>query len=385
MPQKPNLNIPFSSATVSVSAINTTSEIHGAPTNLFVSPPISGHKWIAAPVYSFLIHHEASNRRLLFDLGIRKDFHNLARPLYHHLVRQLGWKLTVEKDVPEILEENGIPPESIEAVIWSHHHFDHTGDMSRFPPETKLIVGPGFCNESGMVMPGYPANPESTILETDYKGRELVELDFEDGGNKEKKYKTLKIGRFDALDYFGDGSLHLLDSPGHAVGHLCALARVQAESGGNSKFVFLAGDAFHHPGEIRPSRYLPIPESIEPSPFGSVGCCGGSSSSSCPGTIFDEVLRREKRPEGSAFYSPARLEKDSFHHDVDELAVTVEKVQEADCQDEILVCAAHDESLLQVVDFFPNGTLNEFAEKGWAKKARWRFLSDFGRAVGREG
>ncbi|KAK4168370.1 beta-lactamase-like protein [Cladorrhinum sp. PSN259] len=369
----PNLNIPPSSSTVSVSAINTTSTLHGGPTSLMVSPPIQGHNWLAAPIYSFLIHHPPTNRRLLFDLGIRKDFQNLSPVIYHRL-QEFGCKITVTKDVRDILEENGLATRDIEAVVWSHHHFDHTGDMTRFGSQTKLIVGPEFREK---MLPGYPANPSSTILESDYEGRELEELDFQNG-----KYKTLKIGRFGAVDYFGDGSFYLLDSPGHTVGHLCALARVQSD-GNKSSFVFLAGDSFHHPGEIRPSRYLPIPESIQPSPFSALNttsCCG----SSCPGSIFDEILKREGRPEGSAFYSPARLGENSFHHDVDELEVTVGKVQEADCQDDIFVCAAHDESLLDVVEFFPEGTLNDFTEKGLAKKARWRFLSDFGRAVGRE-
>lgn len=47
----------------------------------------------------------------------------------------------------------------------SHWHFDHIGDMSTFPSSTKIIVGPGFKENS---LPGYPANPKSTLLETDY-------------------------------------------------------------------------------------------------------------------------------------------------------------------------------------------------------------------------
>ncbi|KAK4463683.1 beta-lactamase-like protein [Cladorrhinum samala] len=370
----PDLNIPPSPSTVSVSAIDTTSRIYGVHTDHFLDPPIEGHGRLAGPAYSFLIQHPKLGRRLLFDLGIRKDFENLARPIAEILRQKPVPRVVVDKDVRQILEENNVDPASIEAVVWSHHHFDHTGDPSRFDPETKLIVGPGF---SEAMLPGYPANPESTILQTDYEGRELHELDFE-GGNG-GRYKTLKIGRFGALDYFGDGSLYLLDSPGHAVGHLCALARVSASADGTGKssFVFLAGDAFHHAGEIRPSEYLPIPERIEPSPFSPLGCCG----SSCPGSIFDKILRREGHPEETgAFYGAPRT--NSLHHDLDETIVTFGKLQEADCRDEVLMCAAHDESLLEVVDFFPNATLDNFSEKGWVKQARWRFLSDFGRAVG---
>ena len=40
------------------------------------------------------------------------------------------------------------------------------GDTSRFARDTELIVGLGFSNAP---IPGYPANQNSPILETDYK------------------------------------------------------------------------------------------------------------------------------------------------------------------------------------------------------------------------
>lgn len=43
------------------------------------------------------------------------------------------------------------------------------------------------------------------------RGRNLREIDFEGAG-------SLRIGKFPAVDFFGDGSFYLLDSPGHAIG-----------------------------------------------------------------------------------------------------------------------------------------------------------------------
>ncbi len=57
-----------------------------------------------------------------------------------------------------------------------------------------MIVGPGFENA---LLPAYPTNPEGFILENDFKGRELVELDFEDL----QKWKLALIGSFRAIDY----------------------------------------------------------------------------------------------------------------------------------------------------------------------------------------
>jgi len=41
----------------------------------------------------------------------------------------------------------------------------------------------------------------------------------------------LKIGPFATYDIFGDGSLYLLDTPGHAVGHMSGLVRTTTNPG----------------------------------------------------------------------------------------------------------------------------------------------------------
>jgi metal-dependent hydrolase (beta-lactamase superfamily II) len=61
--------------------------------------------------------------------------------------------------------------ESLDAVIWSHWHFDHAGDMSKFPPSAKIVVGEGFKDN---LLPCYPSNPKSALLESDYERHELV-------------------------------------------------------------------------------------------------------------------------------------------------------------------------------------------------------------------
>lgn len=222
-----------------------------------------------------------------------------------------------------------------------------------------MIVGPGFKEA---FTPGYPANKDSPIRESDYEGRELREIAFSQG---------LKIGQFDAFDYFGDGSFYLLDSPGHAIGHICGLARVTGTS-----FIFMGGDSCHHAGEFRPSQYLPLPSSVSPNPLDL------KSSKPCPGAMFEELL-----PGGDQtkpFYKIARLNDGSgVAHDVDEAEATIEKVIEADARDEVLVVMAHDDSLLNVVDFFPKYA-NEFVQKGWVEKGRWLFLKDFAGAVNME-
>jgi metal-dependent hydrolase (beta-lactamase superfamily II) len=89
----------------------------------FLAPLIKGIEVLAgAPSYATLIEHP-SGRKVLFDLGIRKDTENLA-PGVLGIAKQFGWTMQNGKNVSEVLSENGISPKEIESVIWSHHHFD---------------------------------------------------------------------------------------------------------------------------------------------------------------------------------------------------------------------------------------------------------------------
>ncbi|KAK4210334.1 hypothetical protein QBC37DRAFT_322319 [Rhypophila decipiens] len=404
----PDKHIPLSPHTVSVSIINTTSTIHGAKTCDFFGPPIKGHKWLAAPVFCFLLQHNehepstgrhipGKTRRLLFDLGIRKDWWNSAPSLVNTLrsIRDPPWTLETKESIHNCA--SNIDIDTIEAIIWSHHHFDHTGDPSLFPLSTALIVGPGV---SDSLLPGYPDGPDSSLLKSDYEGRELIELDFDphvdtDTDNNEeavvsgeKRFKTLTIGQLAAIDYFGDGSLYLLDTPGHAVGHICALARVTSSTRMDTPdtFVLLAGDAFHHPGELRPSEWLRIPDklavTVDRDPKSQV------SPESHAHTIIDSSDSGMKGPVSPALQK--RKDGQRWHHDPVRAAQTLHRLQEFDAQKNILVLAAHDESLLDldlnlgmglgsedVPAFFPKGTLDNWFEYGLKDKLTWVFLRDF--------
>ena len=153
-------------------------------------------------------------------------------------------------DVPELLSSTSIPLSSIDSIIWSHHHVDHTGDVSLFPPTTSLVVGPGFKTNPS-TYPGFPLNPDDHVPHAAFAGRDVIELDFNSTTG------VLKLASLRAIDLFDDGSLYLLEAPRHAQEYIMALARTSAD-----KFVLLAGDVASHPGIIRPSPLRPLPESI---------------------------------------------------------------------------------------------------------------------------
>ncbi|OBT64379.1 hypothetical protein VE03_05757 [Pseudogymnoascus sp. 23342-1-I1] len=358
MSTPPPLNIPPSPSTVTVSIIDTTISIP-FPVSLILHPTIGNITQLKANAYSFLITHPPTNQTILFDLGARKDFSTNAPALVQRL-RSFGINPTIEKDVAEILEEGGMDLKHVDAVIWSHHHWDHTGDMSKFPPTTELVVGPG----TSRMWPGYPANPESLLLESDYKDRPTRELTFDHSPT------GLRIGRFPALDYFSDGSFYLLDAPGHAIGHMCALARTTAFP---PTFIFMGGDTCRHMGEMRPSPYVPLPITISPSPTSPAKT---AYMTSCPSNLFLSL-----HPSGSTtepFYTLALNENGEslVCVDVKEAEHTMEGAREVDAGEGVLVVMAHDASLSGVVECWP-AMANGWQEKGWKTEGRWRFLADF--------
>ena len=106
----PAFTIP-SGATVSVSIIDTTTKLTNIPWSFLSKPPIKGHDYSKdLPALSIFIEHSS-------DLGTRKDFMQIDAPISAR-VKKLGWDPSAEKNVIEILEENNIPGQSIEALIW---------------------------------------------------------------------------------------------------------------------------------------------------------------------------------------------------------------------------------------------------------------------------
>ena len=82
----------------------------------FVGPPVPGFDFINGMAYSFLLEHP-SGRKLLFDMGMRKDWQNLSKPMSDRIISS-GLVVSAEKNVADILNENGMKCDEIEGIIW---------------------------------------------------------------------------------------------------------------------------------------------------------------------------------------------------------------------------------------------------------------------------
>jgi glyoxylase-like metal-dependent hydrolase (beta-lactamase superfamily II) len=171
---------------------------------------------------------------------------------------------------------------------------------------------------------------------------------------------VVQIGQFPAYDYFKDGSLYLLDTPGHCVGHLCALVRTTTSP---DTFLFLGGDAAHHCGEFRPSVHQPLPSTV-------ILEEQGRQVSFCPCSWYEDLqTSRDRDPQGP-LWQPA------FGHNMDEVLATIHHMQAYDGEDNIFVILAHDSALRrQEVPFFPE-RVNDWKSRGLDQRLRWTWISE---------
>lgn len=111
------LSIPPSSISVTVKVIDVCT-IYDVPADALFAPPVPGVKQLPpAPSFVFLIEHP-SGQKILYDLGIRKDWQKNLAPGILARFKKVGYRPSVEKNVSEVLEEAGIGKENINAVIW---------------------------------------------------------------------------------------------------------------------------------------------------------------------------------------------------------------------------------------------------------------------------
>ena len=217
----------------------------------FVQPSIPNHTILNLKTMCFLLEHKSEggspSEYVLFDCGSRKDYWN-GSPKTCSMIANNLVGMQVEYGVDEILTASGFDLSLLsmdsfiyttivlcestltcliaESIVWSHWHWDHIGDGSRFPSTVDVVVGPGFINEFA---PGWPENPDCPVLQSDLTyvvcyyftcasavsncSKPKTDINGREHRIHEPKFDIEVVG-FPAYDYFGDGSFYLLDVPG---------------------------------------------------------------------------------------------------------------------------------------------------------------------------
>lgn len=107
------LELPAGSNTVQVRMVDTSCTL-SIKADSFIVPTVSEQPYLDVIDQCFLIEHGPTKSKVMFDLGVRKDYWNLPPVVLHRLSLGVAVRsLSVSRDVPEVLATNGITVDDI--------------------------------------------------------------------------------------------------------------------------------------------------------------------------------------------------------------------------------------------------------------------------------
>jgi N-acyl homoserine lactone hydrolase len=208
---------------------------------------------LEAPCLAFVVRHPSAGT-ILIDTGMHRDARENPR-------RDFGIPLSLmfrglrpaKEPFDEQLRALDIEPNSVERVVMTHLHLDHTSGMRLLGNAKFTVSAPEWAATRGRFPTG--KGYVSHHLPTD---AQMQLLDFYRDG---EPYATFK----QSIDLLGDGTIRLVSTPGHSAGHLSVLLRLA--DGGQ---VLLVGDAAYTLRNIH-EGILPLLTDDDAAARGSIG------------------------------------------------------------------------------------------------------------------
>jgi len=174
----------------------------------------------------YLIRHPGGD--LIWDTGFPDAVADMADGLD---IAQMGAHVTMPHKLADQLAQLNLTPADIEFVSFSHAHGDHTGNGNLFAASTWIVDAD---ERAYMLRPEARADAQAF------------------GAYSQLENATTRLIEGDAdLDVFGDGSVTIIQTPGHTPGHTVLLVRLP-----NAGPVLLSGDMYHL-AESRERRTVP--------------------------------------------------------------------------------------------------------------------------------
>ncbi|MDQ5922158.1 MAG: N-acyl homoserine lactone hydrolase [Pseudomonadota bacterium] len=169
------------------------------------------HKPIYLADPCFLIKHP--NGWLLWDTGLGDQYlGHKFKDTKHSVTLDVPLSLSAQ------LKQFGITADNIKYVGLSHTHFDHTGNVNLFQNSTWILQRTEYQSLQGEI--------------TNAQDKSIISI--------LQSAKTNKILLDGDYDVFGDGSIIVLRTPGHTVGHQSLQINLL-----NSGVLILSGDLYH--------------------------------------------------------------------------------------------------------------------------------------------
>jgi N-acyl homoserine lactone hydrolase len=169
---------------------------------------------VEVPVPFFLIRHPQGD--VVVDGGNPLAVARDARAHWGRLAEQFQVNMIEEQHCVAQLRQLDIAPESVRQIVQTHLHIDHTGALGHFPGATVIVHARELDAARTVQAP---------------RAHGYIREDFE---RAELEWRPVDGD----LDLFGDGTIRLLETPGHSAGHISVLLELEATGS-----VLLTGDA----------------------------------------------------------------------------------------------------------------------------------------------
>jgi glyoxylase-like metal-dependent hydrolase (beta-lactamase superfamily II) len=190
---------------------------------------LTGSDDTEVPVPVFLVEHPSAGR-LLIDTGFHPSVavdpkQNLGRLN----ARALKPEMKANDAASFQLRARDIEPSAVKTVVMTHLHSDHASAMSEFPGATFVFSAAEWEAAVNTPRPAFAGYVQRQFDHAfDYRT-----IEFEDGDDAITSFAT--FGR--SADLFGDGSVRLVYTPGHTLGHVSVILRLK------DREALLTGDA----------------------------------------------------------------------------------------------------------------------------------------------
>jgi len=168
------------------------------------SPGVNVGKSMPFAGSCYLIKH--AQGWMLWDTGLADSVAAMPEGLRPSDPRAITWRLP--KTLAAQIDELGLKPSNIKYVAVSHSHPDHIGNVDMFRNSMLMVQKAEYDSPGGSSLRSRP-NATVTTIEGD-------------------------------RDVFGDGSVIIISTPGHTVGHQSLLVKLPRTGA-----VLLSGDAVH--------------------------------------------------------------------------------------------------------------------------------------------
>lgn len=182
------------------------------------------------PVSCYLIEHPRG--RVLIDSGWHSKYTAEPPRRFFGLLGKISTPVIQEGESIDCrLASMGLRPSDIDFLFFSHLDFDHTSGLKLLHGVRHVFAAEEENADADRYVFRY-------VKET-WKGVDLRPFHYAETG-------IGPVGR--SYDVFGDGSILLVNTPGHSHGHFSALVC------GGEKYLVLAGDAVYTQKSIREKR-----------------------------------------------------------------------------------------------------------------------------------